>query len=160
MAGLFIGSTSTSKVYIGTTEAQKVYVGTELVWPSVKAAGMTKSGVHTLGNTNRQTVAGWSVRSGYPDTVISTNRIQVVGSGTVTVFAQINFAGRGFSNVQDRWIVHNGVDMATAEGQSVGVTATFAVSDGDFIWFDAKASSITLNYDEIATTSYVTVTPV
>lgn len=161
---MFLGSKQVNKVYLGTKEVKRVYVGMYPAWMStvpVMPAGMTKNGTHTLSSISRKTVTGWSVRAGYSDTVINSNRIQVVGSGTVEVFAQINFAGRGWNTVQDRWIVHNGVDKATAEGQSVGITATFTVSDGDFIWFDARSSSLTLDYDDIiATTSYVTVTPV
>lgn len=165
MAGQSFGATGIAKVAFGTTEIKKISYGDTLIWQAVTltAAGMTKNGVQTLGDTNRQRITGWTVRSGFPLTVIDDNRIRIIGSGQVDVVAQINFAQSGSSTDQGRWLVHNGVDVRSAPTRNqieATISERITVADGDLLWVDAQSSSTTFSYDDIAATSYITVTPV
>jgi len=167
-----VGGIKPSKIMVAGAAAKKVMIGTGSAaveaWTNVPAllpSGMTKNGVQALGNTNRQRITGWAVRSGYPATVINFDRIQIVGSGQVNVFAQVNFSGTATPVTHSRWIVHNGIDVAfhSASNQaeaSLTTPSPIPVADGDFIWVDAQTNNVVGSYDDIATSTYITVTPV
>lgn len=65
--------------------------------PTVEAlnfppSGMNKSGNYTLPSTNTwHTVPTWAIRSGYPDTIIAGNGIEVPAGAEVTIAGQLTF---------------------------------------------------------------------
>lgn len=167
MAGISRGANGIEKVAFGSAEIKKVSRGDTLIWQAVTltAAGMNKNGVQTLPDTNRHRVTGWTVRPGFPQTVLDGDRIRIIGTGLVVVLAHVNFSGTSSSTVHSRWIVHNGVDVASQSASnqtnaSLSPPTPIQVADGDYIWVDAQTSSTSFDRDDIVATSYITVTPV
>lgn len=83
-----------------------------------RASGMNKSGNYTLPSTNTwHTIPTWAVRSGFPDTVITSNGIQVPDQ------AEISFAGQLTFGYQDS-LSGNGMRMRVMAGSTqIGATA-------------------------------------
>ncbi|QIX48955.1 MULTISPECIES: hypothetical protein [Rhodococcus] len=92
-----IGSTTTvtgvaaSAAAVSTVDVEST--GTvEQVVPPFPPSGMNKSGNYTLPSTNTwHTMPTWAIRSGYPDTVIVTNGIEVPAGVEVMVAGQLTF---------------------------------------------------------------------
>ncbi|WP_343466338.1 hypothetical protein AAI421_14385 [Rhodococcus aetherivorans] len=85
------------------------------------ASGMNKSGNYTLPSTNTwHTIPTWVVRSGFPDTVITSNGIQVPDQAEISIAGQLTFG------YQDS-LSGNGMRMRVMAGSTqIGTTAATA----------------------------------
>lgn len=165
---IFNGSTPISELYVGSVEVGEGWVWDGSQWvqvysgaPEFVQMGMDKSGQLALVRNVRTMITGWSVRAGYPDTVIDGNRIRVAGSTDVRVTARIDFPNAHSTVTQHRWIMHNGVEVAADSyagfEPSVTLTADIAVSNGDYVWTEAMVDVANAVYRTIEPTTYVSV---
>lgn len=122
--------------------------------------GVNKVGTHVLDQGVRTVVSGWQPRPGYSGTVLDGDQLRIVGSADVKVTAQIDFATAAFGITQHRWIMHNGVAVASeslANYRTRTVTAEIAVGHGDLVWIEAMNNTTNPAYRTIAETTYITV---
>ena len=115
------------------------------------AMGVDKSGTQDPGRNTWTRVTGWTVRSGYPDTVESGGALIAEGTGATTITARVTFnTGAIFVERRARLMV-NGSQVAinTQSGLStvkdLGLSFPTTLHDGDQVWVEAYHAATTAN---------------
>lgn len=125
--------------------------------------GMDKSGNQTVSTNVWTLVTGWTIRSGYPDTVITSDGLLIPSGITVNIAAQ-TYRGGSHAGNQTR-IKANGTVIATGAGgtREAGVSlASYTPSVDTLITVEAMATSGLTDRDVVSggTNSYLTVVKV
>jgi len=137
-----------------------------IIRPTVKPLinmGMDKSGNQTVSTNVWTLVTGWTIRSGYPDTVITSDGLLIPSGITVNIAAQ-TYRGGSHAGNQTR-IKANGTVIATGAGgtREAGVSlASYTPSVDTLITVEAMATSGLTDRDVVSggTNSYLTVVKV
>ena len=115
------------------------------------AMGVDKVGIQDPGRNTWTRVTGWTVRSGYPDTVESGGALIAEGTGATTITARVTFnTGAIFVERRARLMV-NGSQVAinTQSGLStvkdLGLSFSTTLYDGDQVWVEAYHAATTAN---------------
>lgn len=116
------------------------------------SAGMNKSGTQDILEA-RTKITGWVVRPGFPGTQIVNDELVISGTGAGVVYALIEYVSGG--TTQERFLMHNGVQVASASGQSALITLPMSLADGDRLWLEGHVSSDFSDRDRVATSSYL-----
>lgn len=155
-----LGSTDISKVYVGTTEATAVYLGSTKVWPLVKYSyGIDKVSNVSIATNTWTTLTGWSVRSGYPDTVITSDGILLPAGRNVTVFAQNQRSAANSGNRVRLWdaVTSTVLSTGTATGQYPNISYNFTPTADVIVQLQVIAtSSLTGNRSNVAAGTWMT----
>ncbi|WP_148222533.1 hypothetical protein [Rhodococcus opacus] len=126
--------------------------------------GMDKSGDFYFENFPWTKVPGWTVRSGYPNTVITSDGIVVSGSGAVTIrFRVIRVSSTGLSDIPTRIMV-NGVVLGAVEyfdNDTTEKTRNTTLNNGDVITMEVEDTGSSIDtYNTLTTGTYLIVEPV
>ncbi|MGX6513237.1 hypothetical protein [Rhodococcus sp. SJ-2] len=139
---------------------------------SFSPSGMNKSGTQTITTNTWTPVTGWSIRSGYPDTVIVSNGVEVPDGVEVDIVGQLTYSYQdSFSGNGMRIRVMAG---ATQIGETAGTPANSAVATlAPFRWKNetgapqlvtvqgfSTSSSFGRNVINGGVGSFITLTPV
>ncbi|WP_143547106.1 hypothetical protein [Rhodococcus sp. 05-2255-1e] len=128
---IYVGETTASKFYIGSTAVSNIYVGSEAVWSSFVAMGINKNGGQSISSGTWTLVTNWVARSGYPDTVITSNGLEIPAGATVTLTGQTQHGGSSTGNacriIADGTVLATSVSSSTST-PSVSVTYTPTVT--------------------------------
>jgi len=115
------------------------------------AMGVDKVGTQDPGRNTWTRVTGWTVRSGYPDTVESGGALIADGTGATAITARVTFnTGVVFVERRARLMV-NGSQVAinTQSGLStvkdLGLSFSTTLHDGDQVWVEAYHAATTAN---------------
>lgn len=118
-----------------------------------RASGMNKSGNYTLPSANAwYTIPTWGVRSGFPDTVITSNGIQVPDQ------AEISFSGQLTYGYQDSYS-GNGMRMRVMAGSTqIGAIAGTAANGtvaalAPFTWKNETGSTVLVTVQGFSTST-------
>ena len=155
-----VGSTDISKVYVGSTEATTVYLGSTKVWPVTKYSyGINKVGNVSIGTNVWTTLTGWSVRSDYPDTVITSDGLLLPAGINVTVFAQNQRSAANAGNKVRLWdaVTSTVLSTGTSSGQYPNISYNFTPTADVIVQLQVIAtSSLTGNRSNIAAGTFMT----
>lgn len=120
---LNIGSSAISNLYIGSTPVSNLYLGSEVVWSSFQPMGMNKNGGQSISSGSWNLLTNWVARSGYPDTIITSNGLEIPAGATVTLTGQTQHGTSSSGNACR--IVAGGTVLATSVSSN---TSTPSVS--------------------------------
>lgn len=147
------GDKTPAKYYLGDVVPSAVYCGDELVWPIYAAAGMNKTGSHSV-TTAFADVTGWSADTAYPGSQLSGNAGLVVQQPkqNATITVSLVGANSGFSSAtfQLRAMVNNVVIGSAGTAVSVPASGTntatltvtgVSVATGDVVRVQAVGSA-------------------
>src|SRR5690606_34085227 len=97
---IYSGSTKVENLYIGGTKVGEGWIWDGSQWVQVYSAsvpfvpaGIDKNGNQTISINTWTRLTNWSVRSGFPDTVIVDHGIMVPAGLSVTVRGHVYFGG-------------------------------------------------------------------
>ena len=125
---------------------------------------MDKSGDFYFEDFPWTTVPGWTVRSGYPNTVITSNGIVVSGSGPATIRFLVRRVSSATTNDVPSRIMVNGVQQGADEfwdNNATEKTRSVTLADGDVITLMVEDTGSTIdNNNTLTTGTYVIVEPV
>ena len=129
---------------------------------SIARQRMNKSGGQGGNSTSEIQITSWTSDATYPAT-ISSNQMQVVGSGTVTVVAALSTANRGGGTITVR-AYKNGtlIGSAVSAASASSVTATIpgvSVAAGDLIRVTAQFQNGNFNNSINASGTYLDIYP-
>ncbi|WP_063023767.1 hypothetical protein [Nocardia niwae] len=95
--------------------------------PSFSPMGMDKSGTGSLTANTTALITGWVARSGYPNTVITSNALVSDGPSSVTVQCKVTLTGAwSNSTALTLRVLKNGTQIGTASIPFNGTSATFS----------------------------------
>lgn len=113
---IYLDTTQISKAYIGSTAVANIYLGTTPIWSSFMAMGINKSGGQSIASGSWTLVTNWVARSGYPDTVITSNGLEIPAGATVTLTGQTQHGTSSTGNACR--IIADGTVLATSVSSS------------------------------------------
>ncbi|WP_167328773.1 hypothetical protein [Rhodococcoides fascians] len=140
---IYIGETA-PKFYIGSTAVSNIYVGSEAVWSSFQPMGMNKSGGQSIASGSWTLVTNWVARSGYPDTVITSNGLEIPAGATVTLTGQTQHGTSSTGNACR--IIADGTVLATSVSSSTStpsVSVTYTASVTSLVQLQVFANGLT-----------------
>ena len=121
----YLGSAPISKLYLGNTSISKLYLGTTVLWQSFPQMGVDKVGSQIISISSWVTITGRTIRSGFPDTVITSDGILIPAGVTVTLACQNTHGG---SHADNAARLYNATTSAVIATSTAATTATPAVS--------------------------------
>ncbi|WP_280451529.1 hypothetical protein [Nocardia cyriacigeorgica] len=127
------GSSPAPSIRVGVTASPPAALGTgtapapEVV--TFSPMGMDKSGTLSLPAGTTATVAGWTVRSGYPGTVITGDALVSNGTKDVTIQCKVTLTSAwGSSTALTLRVLKNGVSIGTGSIAFNATSTSFSVS--------------------------------
>jgi hypothetical protein len=124
----------------------------------MSSMGMDKSGTHQIPQSAWTQITSWTVRTGFPATVITSDRLVIDNAGTYTINWRAQYSASG--GTQQFQIVHNG---STVIGSSSGQTGSGTITPinlapGDTLELQGNSTSFNTNHRTVlagSTTTYI-----
>ena len=161
MAGIAYGTIAAARVSLGTSDIKKISLGTATIWQSYSAMGIDKNAsTQSITLNTWTTITGRVIRSGYPDTVITSDGIVVPAGVTVALVGQNRHSG---SHAGNSCRLYNATTAAVIATSSSGATATPSVSTSYTPLVDStivvQAIASLFGTISAGSNTYLTVTP-
>lgn len=165
MAGIAYGTIAAARVSLGTSDIKKISLGTATIWQSYSAMGIDKNAsAQTITISTWVTITGRVIRSGYPDTVITSDGILVPAGVTVALACQNTHGGSDADNACRLYNATTAEVIATSAAATTatpGVSAPYTPTVDSVIVVQGFATSTLSNRDIIAAGAgtFLTATP-
>jgi hypothetical protein len=141
---VYLNTTQISSAYIGTTAVANIYLGTTPIWSSFLPMGINKSGSQSIASGTWTLVTGWVARSGYPDTVITSNGLEIPAGATVTLTGQTQHGTNSTGNACR--IIADGTVLATSVSSNTStptVSVTYTPTATSLVQLQVFANGLT-----------------
>lgn len=154
MAGIRAAGAEVVGASVGGVELVGISVGALEVWSAVTfgPSGMNKSGTYTLPSTSAwHTVPTWVVRSGFPDTVIVNDGIEVPAGVEVNISGRVTFGyAASFSDTMQMRVMAGAEVVGTAVVANNGTSATLSPTQ----WVNDTGSTVLVTFQAYSSNQY------